>query len=112
MYFWDMNFIEKHIKELKILCELHKVDKLYVFGSVLTSEFSSKSDIDFLVRFRQMDLYGYFDNYMNFKSALEKLFGREIDLVEEQALKNPVLIQSINKNKKLVYERENLEMAV
>jgi predicted nucleotidyltransferase len=40
---------------------------------------------------------------MNFKSNLENLFGREVDLVEEQTLKNPILINSINKSKELVY---------
>lgn len=107
-----MNFIRKHIKSLDSLCDLHHVDKMYLFGSVLTDGFNPQSDIDFLVRFKQMDLYNYFDNYMNLKLELEKLFDRKIDLVEEQALKNPVLIHSINKNKKLIYERKNLEMAV
>ena len=45
----------------------------------------------------------YFDNYMDFKERLEKLFGREVDLVEEQTLRNPILINSINKSKELIY---------
>ena len=40
---------------------------------------------------------------MNFKEKLESLFGREVDLLEEQTLKNPILIESINKSKELVY---------
>jgi predicted nucleotidyltransferase len=65
--------------------------------------FNNRSDIDFLVKFKDIDLSTYFDNYMNFKSNLENLFGREVDLVEEQTLKNPILINSINKSKELVY---------
>jgi predicted nucleotidyltransferase len=40
---------------------------------------------------------------MNFKENLRKLLGREIDLLEEQTLKNPILIRSINNSKELIY---------
>ena len=89
--------------ELRRLCIMYNVEKMYLFGSVLTPKFNNRSDIDFLVKFKDIDLSTYFDNYMNFKSNLENLFGREVDLVEEQTLKNPILINSINKSKELVY---------
>lgn len=98
-----MKVKENYISNLKSLCDQHHVDKLYIFGSVLTPSFNEKSDIDFLVRFKDMDLAGYFDNYIGLKENLQQLFGRDIDLVEEQTLKNPILIHSIDKNKELVY---------
>lgn len=98
-----MNTIENHIGELKNLCDKHHVDKMYLFGSALNSNFNSKSDIDFLVKFKPIDLTKYFENYMGFKEDLKKLLGREIDLVEQQTLKNPILINSIDKNKELIY---------
>ena len=93
--------IEKN--KIKKLCSKHKVDKLYLFGSATNETFSPESDIDFLVSFKNVDLKQYFSNYISLKEKLKKLFNREIDLVEEQTLKNPVLIKSINKNKELVY---------
>ncbi len=42
-------------------------------------------------------------NYITLKEKFEELFGRDVDLVEEQTLKNPILINSINKNKELIY---------
>ena len=98
-----MKLKEQHIKKIKTLCDQYHVEKMYLFGSVLTSDFNAKSDIDFLVKFEQIDLTKYFDNYMGLKENLKKLFGREVDLVEEQTLKNPILINSIDKNKELVY---------
>ena len=89
--------------QLKTLCEKYAVDRTYLFGSVLTADFSEKSDIDFLVKFKLIDLANYFDNYMELKQNLKKLFNREVDLVEEQTLKNPVLTKSINQSKALVY---------
>ncbi|MGK0427487.1 MAG: putative nucleotidyltransferase [Ulvibacter sp.] len=76
---------------------------MYLFGSALTSDFNENNDFDFLVKFKKIELSEYFDNYMNFKENLRKLLGREIDLLEEQTLKNPILIRSINNSKELVY---------
>jgi hypothetical protein len=76
---------------------------MYLFGSALNENFTEKSDIDFLVRFKPIELAEYFENYMNFKESLKNLLGREIDLLEEQTLKNPILIKSINQSKELVY---------
>ncbi|MFI0431245.1 nucleotidyltransferase family protein [Mariniflexile sp. HMF6888] len=98
-----MLLLEKNIKKVKTLCEKHKVEKLYLFGSATNDTFNDASDIDFLVRFKKSDLNLYFENYMAFKEKLRKLFKRDIDLVEEQTLKNPVLINSINKSKALIY---------
>lgn len=95
--------IERNIDSLKKLCSTHNVDKMYLFGSALNSDFNDKSDIDFLVRFKSFELSQYFENYINLKKNLEKLFGRKVDLLEEQTLKNPILIKSINKSKELIY---------
>jgi predicted nucleotidyltransferase len=98
-----MLMINQNIKQVKTLCKKHKVEKLYLFGSATNNTFSEDSDLDFLVKFNITDLSLYFDNYMSFKEKLGKLFKRNIDLVEEQTLKNPILINSINKNKELIY---------
>lgn len=107
-----MELIQKHIKNLKLLCNKFHVAELYVFGSILTANFNKKSDIDFLVQFSDVDAREYFDNYMDFKENLEKLLSRNIDLVEVQTLKNPVLKESVENNKILIYERKDSKMAV
>ncbi|RLD78717.1 MAG: nucleotidyltransferase [Bacteroidetes bacterium] len=98
-----MDLVEKNIELLKILCSKYKVLKLYVFGSVLSNKFRSDSDIDFLVTFGIVELKEYADNYFDFKFSLEDLFNRKIDLLEEKAIKNPFLKQSIDTSKKLIY---------
>jgi len=98
-----VGIIDRNIEELKRLCTLYNVEKMYLFGSILNSNFNKDSDIDFLVKFKSIEISTYFDNYMDFKENLEKLFGREVDLVEEQTLRNPILINSINKSKELIY---------
>jgi uncharacterized protein len=98
-----MGIIDNNIDNLKKLCVLYNVEKMYLFGSSLKSSFNEKSDIDLLVKFKQIELSKYFDNYINFKEKLESLFGREVDLIEEQTLKNPILIKSIDNSKELIY---------
>ncbi len=85
------------------LCKQYRVKTLYVFGSVLTTRFNDSSDIDFVVKFWDIRSEDYADNYYGLKSALESMFKRPVDLLEEQALKNPYLMATINTSKKLVY---------
>ena len=99
-----MNSILKNqLDTIRSLCERYRVKTLYVFGSVLTPNFDTHSDIDLLVDFLDQDALQYTSNYFQFKFELEKLFNRKIDLLEERALKNPYFIENINKKKQLLY---------
>ena len=68
-----MNIVEKNIDGIEKLCEQYKVSKLFVFGSVITDRFNNKSDIDFVVDFKNVDLYDYANNYFGFKFSLENI---------------------------------------
>ena len=107
-----MNLIDQNLTKLHKLCNTHKVLKLYVFGSIVSKNFNSKSDIDFLVDFTDIDLEDYVDNYFDLKFALEDLFKRKIDLLETKALKNPYLIKSIDASKRIIYGHWNQNMAI
>lgn len=98
-----MNIIDINIDRINDLCKIHKVRQLFAFGSVLTNRFKNISDIDFVVDFQGVGLYDYADNYFDFKSSLERLFNREVDLLEDKAIKNPYLRQSIDSSKHLIY---------
>ena len=98
-----MNPIDSKIEDIKNLCRSHKVEKLYVFGSVLTNQFNPDSDIDLVVDFAPMDVSVYADNYFDFKFSLQRLLNRSIDLLEEKAIRNPFFRQQLNKQKKLIY---------
>ena len=98
-----MNIVEENINELVDLCKLHKFRELYIFGSVLTDKFNDNSDIDLIVQFDHIDILEYFDNYMDFKEKLEILLGRPVELLENQAIHNPIFRKVVDRNKKLVY---------
>lgn len=98
-----MKLIEQNKQKIHQLCKEHYVKQLYLFGSVLTEKFNNQSDIDFLVQFATIDLNNYFDNYMDFKEELESLFNRKVDLIENQAVKNPIFRKVLDREKKMIY---------
>ena len=98
-----MSIIDGNIDQIRNLCLMYNVSKLFVFGSVLTSDFNTSSDIDFVVDFSDVSLYDYADNYFDLKSSLENLLNREVDLLEDKAINNPYLRQSIDSSKKMIY---------
>ncbi|MCF8308560.1 MAG: nucleotidyltransferase domain-containing protein [Bacteroidales bacterium] len=99
-----MSIIEQNIEKVRKLCEQHHVSQLAVFGSILTDKYDKNSDIDFLVDFSNIGLQKYADNYFSLKQALEKIFRRQVDLLENKAIKNPYLRQSIDSSKRILYE--------
>ena len=98
-----MSIIERNIEMILALCEKHKVRELSVFGSVLSDRFNDESDIDFVVDFGVMDIAEYADNYLNMQASLSQLLGREIDLLEDKAIRNPILRNNINRTKQVIY---------
>jgi len=95
--------VEEKIAELKNLCQLYKVKTMYIFGSACTDRFTETSDLDFLIDFKDLSIEEYTDNYFELHYKLEDLFKRKIDLLTENSLENPYLIESIEETKQLLY---------
>lgn len=98
-----MRFLEKHKSEIYKLCQTHKVKALYAFGSVITEKFNEQSDVDLVVDFQQIDVLDYADNYFDLKFSLEDVLKREVDLLEEKAIKNPYFRKNLNEQRQLIY---------
>ena len=75
------------LKELKPgLNKEYSVKKIGLFGSFSDDTYSDDSDIDILVEFEKPIGWKYF----SLEIYLEKLFGRKIDLVTKNALKEQI----------------------
>ena len=99
-----IELIETKRGELQRLCRKHRVRRLEVFGSAAGDEFDpKKSDIDFLVEFQRQHPSEHADAYFGMLEMLEKLLGRHVDLIEVRAVNNPYFLESINRNRKVVY---------
>jgi len=96
--------IEERRAELEALCRRYHVRRLELFGSAATGRAQpGAGDFDFLVEFEPRPAGGYADNYFDLLEALERLFGRPVDLVVGSAIKNPYFLESVEKTKALLY---------
>ena len=83
-------------------CVKWKISEMALFGSVLSDEFRSDSDIDVLVSFRDDDEWGLFD-FVDMIDELKAIFGRKVDLVEKDSLRNPFRRQAILAGNEVIY---------
>jgi len=96
--------IDAQRQELFDLCRKYRVKHLELFGSALSSEFDvSRSDLDFLVEFQTASPSEHANCYFGLLQALEDLFKRKIDLVENRAIRNPYFQAGIDKSCKMIY---------
>lgn len=103
-----MKLIERNIQHIADLCKKYKVRTLAVFGSVLTDRFTDSSDVDLLVTFEPFNPdnpgdFDYVSNYFGLKDSFERLFGRQVDLIEEEAIRNKYFLSNVNRTKQLIY---------
>ena len=88
------------------LCRRFAVRRLAFFGSVLRDEFNpSSSDVDVAVRFEPTTGTSPASQYFDFKTALERLFRRTVDLVELDAMPDSRLKRIIERTQVAVYEQ-------
>jgi uncharacterized protein len=101
--------VEDNLLSIRDICERFGVKSLYLFGSAADNSLKQSSDLDFLVDYFK-DLEGLpkapFD-YFDVLFSLQKITGKKIDLVVNDALRNSYFIDSVNENKVLIYEKRD-----
>lgn len=98
-----MRIIDEKVKEIANLCRKHRVRELYLFGSALREDFGPHSDIDLGVVFARDGVAGSFDQYFDFKTGLEQLLDRPVDLVCIASVRNPIMRRELDETKRLIY---------
>lgn len=88
--------------KITAFCRRWKITELALFGSVLTDEFGPESDVDVLVSFAPDAAWGLWE-LADMGEELKVLFGRGVDLVEKEALRNPFRRRAILGNMQVVY---------
>ncbi|MBP7050390.1 MAG: nucleotidyltransferase domain-containing protein [Phycisphaerae bacterium] len=87
---------------LSEFCRKWRIRELSIFGSALREDFNANSDLDFLVSFEPgtpLDI----DRLLDMKEELEARFGRPVDLVEKEAMRNPWRKHEILKTCQVLY---------
>ena len=95
------------INWIESFCKNHHIVKLALFGSVLTNQFSEKSDIDILIEFDPNHVPGLF-SFVEMKEELSTNLGRDVDLRTPEDIsklfRNDVIQQAY-----LVYGKEGFK---
>ena len=96
--------IAQHRTGIATICQRFRVSRLDVFGlAARADDFNpATSDVDFLIEFAEGATPGL-QAFFGAKTALEQLLGRAVDLIEPDAVRNPYVLASINRNREAVY---------
>ena len=77
--------------------------KAWLFGSYSRGEQTKESDVDILVQYDRSQRIGLL-KIAGMHIDLENLLGHKVDIVEDGTLR-PWAVESVNKDKCLIYER-------
>jgi len=94
--------IDIPMDKIKDFCQRWKIVEFSLFGSVLRDDFRPDSDVDILVRF-ETDYEKTLFDLVEMRDELKEMFGRDIDLVQEDGLVNPYRRRTILSSKEVVY---------
>ena len=96
--------IAQHRTGIAAICKRYRISRLEVFGSAARgTDFNpGASDADFLVEFAA-DAQPGLDTFFGAKAALEQLLGRDVDLIDPGAVRNPFVLADINRSREAVY---------
>lgn len=85
-----LDVLDTNRDEIAALCKQFAVQRLRVFGSAVTEEWSEdRSDFDFLVDYTvEAKSLPPLDRLVGLKLALEALLGRKVDVVNVAQLRN------------------------
>ncbi len=96
------NGIQLEYESIKRFCSKYMIRQFSIFGSSLRQDFNAESDIDVLVSFSEEASVSLFD-LIDIENELMLMFGRPVDLVEKESLKNPVRRKNILRNMETIY---------
>ena len=98
-----MNKLPIRLQKGKIenFCKKYHIVYLALFGSVLTSNFTQKSDVDILVKFEKKHIPHLF-NMIKIESELSDLIGYPVDLKTPNDL-SPYFRDDVLTNAKTLY---------
>lgn len=90
-------------ERLQDLCQKWRIRRFWLFGSVLRDDFGPASDVDVLVEFDPAATWSLFD-LVDLTDELQQWFDRPVDLVELEALTNPLRREHILATRRLLHD--------
>jgi len=88
---------------LAAFCRKWRITEFALFGSVLREDFHPESDVDVLVGFEPEAPWSLLD-VVSMRHELATLFGRQVDLVEKETIRNPFRRHAILSTRQVIYD--------
>lgn len=89
-------------EKIVLFCRKWGIREFSIFGSALRNDFRPESDVDVLVEIDPARTLSAWD-WTDMIEELKSLFGREVDLVEKDAIRNPFRRSEILSASRIVY---------
>ncbi len=97
-----MGITNSIVEKLRVYCRASGIKVMYLFGSYAREEATPLSNIDLLIEFEKGLQISYLD-LLRIKCDLECITGAKIDLVEQNAIENPIRRKRIMEERVLLY---------
>ena len=88
--------------KIAAFCRKWKVQEFALFGSVLRDDFGPNSDVDVLLTFEPDAPWSLF-HLARMQRELRTILRRRVDVVEKEALENPVRRRAILEASQVIY---------
>lgn len=90
--------------DVAALCRRFHVRELDLFGSAARGGFDpARSDLDFVVTFEDLPPVDFAEAFFRLRGGLVALFGRPVDLLTTDSIRNPYLRESIARDRQVLY---------
>lgn len=89
-------------KDLEYIISKYAIKEISVFGSSIRNDFTSESDVDFLIEFSHSEKISLFD-ILDIQDYLQTITKRKVDIVEPAALVNPYRRAAIMNSREPLY---------
>jgi hypothetical protein len=98
--------LRNNLQKVTEACRRFGVTRLSAFGSAAREDhLTDRSDVDLIAEFGpSQDGRGLADRYLDFAEEAERLFGRKVDLLTENSIRNPVFRSQVEADRKILYE--------
>ncbi len=94
--------IDIPVDRVRDFCRRWKITEFSLFGSVLRDDFRPDSDVDVLVTFEPNAPWSLW-HLVEMRDELKEMYGREVDIIEKAAMRNPFRRQEILRTQQVIY---------
>ena len=98
----ERNGVHLKYEDVVRICQKYSICELSVFGSALREDFNDGSDIDILITYADVWSNDPFD-FMYIEEEFKQLLDREIDIVDKDAIRNPIRREDILATMEVIY---------